>query len=218
VKLYIYNENCVMAGHSVRTRELERYENPDAGGDWTVHEGTENELIEYARNEIKYARTAGAGSDRYRRRVARTIMEAIGWSKEKIDHELDSNAPRFTREQIAFVADKILAAALDRIESCLPDTIPLTEFQEHHESIDHAMSMAMDTAAMALAILFAQTTGEGMGVWDWAGSTEFRDTCARFIMERTAPNWPGLKAGEPCYPDTKQFAELFADEWEETAR
>ena len=46
---------------------------------------------------------------------------------------------------------------------------------------------------MALAILFAQTTGEGMGVWDWAGSEEFRDTCARFVLERTAPDWPGLE-------------------------
>ena len=188
MKLYVYNENCVMAGHSVPEREIEQHENPDEGGDWFVVEGTLRELHGDARHWIDNAKAAGAGSDRYHRRVARTILEAIGWSEEKIDREFNRDGPPFTREQISFVAEKILAAAFDRIESCIPDTIPLAEYQQHRESIDHAISMAMDTAGMALAILFAQTTGEGMGVWDWAGSEEFRDTCA--VCPRT--HRPGL--------------------------
>ena len=253
MKLYIYNQNCVGAGATVPERVLEQHENPDEGGDWTVYEGTEDELIDLARSYAKSAKTAGAGDDRYQRRVAHTILEALLWNQWRIDRFIDHDGadvlvcsecgrvlpdetteghapvptnerndllcddcrPTFTRQQIAFVADKILSAALDRIEACIPDTIPLAEYQEHRESIDHAISMAMDTAGMALAILFAQTTGEGMGVWDWAGSEEFRDTCARFVQERTAPDWPGLKPGDKCYPDTKRFAEMFADEWQE---
>jgi len=68
----------------------------------------------------------------------------------------------------------------------------------------------------ALAILFAQTTGEGMGVWDWAGSEDFRDACARYVQERIDPAWPGLKPGDKCHPETKPFAEMFAAEWEDT--
>lgn len=119
----------------------------------------------------------------------------------------------FTHKQIAAVAEYIMTAALDRIESCIPDTLPLAEYRKHRESIDHAISMAMDTAGMALAILFAQTTGEGMGVWDWAGSDEFRNACALFVKERTDPNWAGLKPGNNCFPETKPFAKLYADEW-----
>jgi hypothetical protein len=217
VKLFIYNENCTMAGHSVPERELERYENPEEGGDWTAFDGrTEDDMIELARSELRAAATSGAGSDRYHRRVARTILEALLWSDEKIDREFNRNGPRFTREQIACVAEWILAAAFDRIEACIPDTIPLAEYNKHRESIDHAISMAMDTAGMALAILFAQTSGEGMGVWDWAGSEEFRDSAARFVQERLDPAWPGLKPGDKCHPATRPFADLFADEWQET--
>jgi hypothetical protein len=217
MKLFIYNQNCVMAGNSVPERELEKYVNPEDGGDWTDHGGTESEMLETARSLIHGASKAGAGTDRYYRRVARTILEALLWSEEKIDREFNRTGPPFTREHIACVAEWILAAALDRIEACIPDTLPLAEYQEHRESIDHAISMAMDTAGMALAILFAQTTGEGMGVWDWAGSEDFRDACARFVIERTAPEWQGLKPGDKCHPETKPFAEMFAAEWEETS-
>ena len=129
-----------------------------------------------------------------------TILEAIGWSEEKIDREFNRDGPTFTREQIAFVAEKILAAAFDRIESCIPDTIPLAEYQQRRESIDHAISMAMDTAGMALAILFAQTTGEGMGVWDWAGSEEFRDTSCTVCPRTHRPGLAGLESRGKVLP------------------
>jgi hypothetical protein len=122
----------------------------------------------------------------------------------------------FTQEQIAEVAEYILLGALDRIESNLPDTIPLAVYHEKVVAIDRAMAAAMDTAAMALAILFAQTTGEGMGVWDWAGATEFSDLCDKLVDERTDPRWPGLKPGNRILPDVTEVAQLFADEWAQT--
>jgi len=216
VKLFIYFEQCTMAGHSVPERIVQEHEDPDNAGDWFTVEGTEAELEASAREWIGYVTGIGAGTDRYRRRVARTILEALAWSKENIDRAIYGTCPTFTREQVAFVADKILSAAFDRIEACIPDTIPLAEYDANREGIGHSITAAMDTAAMALAILFAQTTGEGMGVWDWAGSEEFRGACESFIAERTRPDWPGLKAGEPCYTDTTPFAEMFADEWQET--
>jgi hypothetical protein len=216
VKLYIYNQNCVMAGKSVPERELEKYVNPDDGGDWTDYGGTENEMIDAARSLIHGASNAGAGTDLFYRRVARTILEALLWSEEKIDREFNRSGPPFTREQIAFIAEQILAAAFDRIESNLPDTIPLAEYRANEKTIGSMIGTAMDTAAMALAVLFAQTTGEGMGVWDWAGSEDFRMSCELFVAERTDPAWPGLRPGEKCHPETRRFAELYASEWQET--
>jgi hypothetical protein len=218
MKLYIYNQNCVMAGRAVPGCKIDEHENPDDGGDWTDYGGTESEMIEEARRLIAAAPKAGAGNDRFYRRVARTILESLDWSDAEIERAFKQTSLSFTREQIMCVARWILAAAFDRIESSIPDTLSLAEYREHRESIDHANCTAMDTAGMALAILFTQTTGEGMGVWDWAGSTEFRDACARFIADRTREDWPGVRPGEPSCPDTQAFAELYANEWRQAVQ
>lgn len=39
--IYIYNENCVMKGCVVPNRELERYENPEEGNDWSGYEASQ---------------------------------------------------------------------------------------------------------------------------------------------------------------------------------
>lgn len=89
MKLYIYNQNCVSAGLSVSQRQLEEHENPDDAGDWTVYEGTEDELIELARSYAKSARTAERYDRRYQRRVARTILESLLWNEWRIDRFID---------------------------------------------------------------------------------------------------------------------------------
>ena len=89
MKLYIYNQNCVSAGLSVSQRQLEEHENPDDAGDWTMYEGTEDELIELARSYAKSARTAERYDRRYQRHVAATILESLLWNKWRIDRFLD---------------------------------------------------------------------------------------------------------------------------------
>ena len=45
MKVYIYNENCVMAGRSVAQSVLDDHDgDPDDAGDWTMFEGTPKEL------------------------------------------------------------------------------------------------------------------------------------------------------------------------------
>ena len=77
MKIYIYNQNCLRAGESVSEQTLEQHPDPDNAGDWSVYEGTEAELRERATSLIKSAEKAGAGNDRYRRRVAKTILCAF---------------------------------------------------------------------------------------------------------------------------------------------
>jgi L-rhamnose mutarotase len=118
----------------------------------------------------------------------------------------------FSKKQVVFIAEVVMAAAVDRIESSLPDTITLEEYQKHKEVIDSMIATASDTAAMTLAIFFAQTTGEGMGVWDWAGSKEFRDACEKLVAERTSPKWEHEESGD-IGKNLKVFAKYFAEDW-----
>ena len=78
----------------------------------------------------------------------------------------------------------------------------LKEYQDKQTIIDSMISAAMDTAAMSLAVIFAQTTGVGCGCWDWAGNGLFREAVNNFVAERTSPDWPGLKPGDKCHPET----------------
>ena len=62
MRIYVYNENCCLAGREVPPRELEQYDDPTDGGDWHSEEISE----ENARwNEAK--RTP------YHARIAKTI-------------------------------------------------------------------------------------------------------------------------------------------------
>lgn len=85
MKIYIYNQNCVNAGRAVPQRFIEQHDDPDNAGDWTLYEGSEDELIEQAISFIKQAKTAGAGNDLYLRLCARTILENLLWGDGKID-------------------------------------------------------------------------------------------------------------------------------------
>lgn len=75
MKVYIYNENCVSSGRSVPEQELERYEDPKDGGDWTEYEGSGEELL-----EVADAMENGRPSP-HRMRVARSIREAVYWDR-----------------------------------------------------------------------------------------------------------------------------------------
>jgi hypothetical protein len=119
MKVYHYNQNCVQAGQGVSARTLDEHDgNIDEAGDWSVVEGTEAELLEIARAKIESAKTAGAGTDRYRRRVATTIMEALMMDDDAIDLEL--NGPREDEDQSIGVDEGIANA---RLIAAAPDLL-----------------------------------------------------------------------------------------------
>lgn len=63
--VWIYNENCVMAGRQVPRCEIERYDDPSDGHDWSGYAATEEEAATMD--------TQGA----FGRKVAATIREFI---------------------------------------------------------------------------------------------------------------------------------------------
>jgi len=82
MKVYIYNQNCIMAGHSVPERVLEQYDWADPV-DWTVYEGTANKLRALALRKIEAAKMGGSNG-RYHRQVAETLLDAIGLTSDEI--------------------------------------------------------------------------------------------------------------------------------------
>jgi hypothetical protein len=64
--IFIYNENCVMAGRAVPRRELDRYEDPRDGGDWSAYELSEESAHEWEQRSSPFAV-----------RIAKTIREAL---------------------------------------------------------------------------------------------------------------------------------------------
>ena len=72
MKLYIYNENCVMAGQSVPMSKLEQYDDPAEGGDWTEYDGTAEELLALAEQLDKPGCV-----NTHNWRVAQTLRELV---------------------------------------------------------------------------------------------------------------------------------------------
>jgi hypothetical protein len=118
---------------------------------------------------------------------------------------------KFDREQLIFVIEATLCGALDRIESSLPDTIPLAEYNEHEDGIKSWVMAAKETAGMTLAILWAQLNNDGLGAGDALEVVGFEKVVADFVAERTDPDWPGSKEGDKSHPDCRPLAEIFVD-------
>lgn len=82
--------------------------------------------------------------------------------------------PKFTREQLRFFAEVILISAVDRIESGMPTSgIAWADRLQYVNGIDtDAKSLtawdrcALETTGMSLAVLYAQLTGDGLGIYD----------------------------------------------------
>jgi hypothetical protein len=49
-KVYIYNQNCKLAGQTVPVDELDRYDDPADGGDWTGYDESDLPLLDERAN------------------------------------------------------------------------------------------------------------------------------------------------------------------------
>jgi hypothetical protein len=79
----------------------------------------------------------------------------------------------FTREQLVFVVDAVLSGAVDRIEACLPPTIPVDEYNKNKYRIEDMIEAHKAVVAITLPILWAQLNDDGMGIAEFVGWDEF---------------------------------------------
>lgn len=97
--IYIYNQNVTLAG---RVAHFDPWSDPDACGDYTKHEGTEDELIADARDTLQSP--CRGSNDLYRRRVARSILGHFGvkWhTEEEIRDALAEECDTFYDDELA---------------------------------------------------------------------------------------------------------------------
>jgi hypothetical protein len=118
----------------------------------------------------------------------------------------------FDREQLIFVCEAALAAAFDRIESALPDTIPLAEYEQNKDSISSWVLAAKEVAGMFLAILWSRLNKDSMSGGDALRVCGMDEAVEAFVKERTDPGWPGMTSeDELVHPDCRPLAEKFVD-------
>lgn len=73
MKIYVYGQQCVMAGEQVTQSDIDQY-GDDEPDEWVCHEGSPEELEAEARADL-----ARAHASRHTVRSARTVLEAVWW-------------------------------------------------------------------------------------------------------------------------------------------
>ncbi len=113
---------------------------------------------------------------------------------------------KFTRKQVLFMVEAALSAACDRADSCLPSAVSVEEYEKHKDSIESYISGAIETAGMNIAIIYAQLTGDGIGIGDAISLIKFDKVIKKFIKSR-------IKNGEQKndYPNCKKLAKQYVE-------
>jgi len=111
---------------------------------------------------------------------------------------------RFTKEQVIFTAQVIICAAIDRVESCVPNCTPANEWESRGDELRAYISGATETAGMGLAVLYAQLSGDGLGISDAIAIIGLDKELDHFIDARILDeNYPE--------PDSRKLAEAFVN-------
>lgn len=121
----------------------------------------------------------------------------------------------FDREQLVFMVEVIMASAFDNVESVLPPNVTPEEYLQKEGSISTWINSAVESAGWNLSILYAQLTGDGMGVGDAVDASVDSDIGLRgyiwqFVVSRQ--NRRRYKKGEKITPDCREWAEKWVDE------
>ena len=138
---------------------------------------------------------------------------------------------KFDREQLVFVAEVILAVALETIEAAFPDCDDQRP-EEFWKSFRPEEFAVVQATGMALAVLYAQLTGYGIAACDaLALAGGFDKACKRLITKawERGGDWFEDRINElrersggvsynirevfgDFWVDTRRDAELFVDE------
>jgi hypothetical protein len=111
---------------------------------------------------------------------------------------------RFTKEQVIFMAQVIIAAAVDRVESACPPCTPANEWEPRGDELRTWCRAVTETAGMGLAVLYAQLSGDGLAICDAIAIIDLDKELDHFIDARI------LDQDYP-EPDTRKLAEKFVN-------
>lgn len=106
---------------------------------------------------------------------------------------------KFSKEQVIFMVEVHLTAAIDRAEAVRPIPGPDDE-REQAKSYGYLDGVA-DTAGMGLATIYAQLTDDGMAIQDALEHINFESVIQSYASQ----------FGEPEQPDCHKLAEDFVE-------
>ena len=121
---------------------------------------------------------------------------------------------KFDRDQLFFVVEAILCSAFDRVESCLPPTTPKSDrlLRDSSNQLESYQRGAVECAGMALAVLYAQLTDDGIGIGDALDlAGDFPKAVEKFVKDCLKGKGRELHPGDKCSPDARPYAEAFVD-------
>jgi len=81
---------------------------------------------------------------------------------------------KFTREQLVFIVEAIYTALLDRVQSSLPSSIGLEDFRANEKEIRASFQPMIETASLAISVIYAQLTDDGMEILGPAESMQWQ--------------------------------------------
>jgi hypothetical protein len=118
----------------------------------------------------------------------------------------------FDREQLIFVVDAALIGALDRIESALPDVITWEDRNSNDDPLDLTWYECggLDAAGMTIAVLYAQLTGDGLGIGDaLACAGDFQEACRQLVKTAWKDKGKQFEKSPKVKIDTRKHAKAF---------
>lgn len=134
---------------------------------------------------------------------------------------------KFSKDQLIFVVQVMLEAALDRIQNGLPDSISWKERMELVEGGD-PMSLcgwergALETGGMGLAVLYAQLTNDGLGIGDALSSAgDFEGACQKLVngsWKNQGAEIRKIFAKNRDAEVKKSIPQLYGDLWPDTLK
>jgi hypothetical protein len=120
--------------------------------------------------------------------------------------------PKFTRAQLEFMVDIILTAAWDRIDAALPSYATnddeLDDWRANEAERRQMIHGRESVVAAALPILYAQLSGDGMGIGDFPEYGTFEAQVEDYIARKTNPQINHADANL-VHPDTTDLAAQF---------
>ena len=132
---------------------------------------------------------------------------------------------KFNREQLVFIVEAAIAAAFDRVEAGLPPNYTADERKKYlylSGKTDPATftpyeSGALEGLGMFLGILYAQLTGDGLGIGDAIDHVPMGQSksISQFIedfVKESVKNNRTIEIGESCTPDVHDLAEAWVDD------
>jgi len=134
---------------------------------------------------------------------------------------------KFTREQLVFFVECSLISVIDSIDHGLPHSAEWEERVECNRPRDPCAlsdyeTGALESAGMAIAILYADLTGDGISYGDVLECTRvghsFYEACEKLVYDSWSDEGKAIKDRQKSFEGSYAIKSLYGDLWPDTRK